>query len=92
MSTYKAYTQHPYTKEYSIATWMDDHYGHHRYGVRFENGDTFEAEKHDMQTKTPEQRVFEEASDWYYADNSADEDAQARLVINIAKILEETNI
>lgn len=38
MSTYYQYTKHPITKRWERACWMDDHYGRHHYGVRFEDG------------------------------------------------------
>ena len=35
MSTYDVMTKHPTTNEWLIATWLDDYFGHHNYGVRF---------------------------------------------------------
>lgn len=35
MSTYKKITRHPNTGVYDNATWHDDYFGHHMYGVEF---------------------------------------------------------
>lgn len=35
MSTFKKITQHPITKEWEDATWRDDYFGDHNYGVEF---------------------------------------------------------
>ena len=35
MSNYWQVTKHPETGEYQMAEWLDDHFGRHRYGVRF---------------------------------------------------------
>lgn len=35
MSTYKAITLHPLTGMPELATWHDDYYGQHEYGVEF---------------------------------------------------------
>jgi len=35
MSTYKAITLHPLTGMPELATWHDDYYGRHQYGVEF---------------------------------------------------------
>lgn len=40
MSNYHAKTVHPMTGEVKDAFWMDDYFGRHRYGVRFEGEDT----------------------------------------------------
>lgn len=34
-------TKHPNTGEVQMADWLDDHFGHHRYGVRFADGQVF---------------------------------------------------
>ena len=36
MSTFITYTKAPKDKKYRPAIWIDDYFGHHRYGVRFE--------------------------------------------------------
>lgn len=35
MSTYTQITRHPQTGMYELATWHDDHFGPHIYGVEF---------------------------------------------------------
>lgn len=35
MSTYKRQTKHPYTGKWESATWHDDLFGQHHYGVIF---------------------------------------------------------
>ena len=35
MSTYNKLTKHPLTKKWETATWVDDYYGSHKYGVCF---------------------------------------------------------
>jgi hypothetical protein len=37
MSTYNKITKHPQTGIYEIATWRDDYYGPHLYGVEFKS-------------------------------------------------------
>lgn len=37
MSTYKRITKHPQTRFYEKATWIDDYFGPHLYGVAFES-------------------------------------------------------
>ena len=44
MSSFVKLTQHPLTKKYHFACWVDDNYGPHQYGVIFANGDRFPAE------------------------------------------------
>ena len=45
MSNYSAKTFHPITKTLEDADWLDDHFGHHQYGVRFAGGDIFKAHR-----------------------------------------------
>jgi hypothetical protein len=35
MSTYQNITRHPLTGQYELATWHDDYFGPHSYGVEF---------------------------------------------------------
>lgn len=35
MSTYSKVTRHPQTGKWELATWHDDYFGHHEYGVEF---------------------------------------------------------
>jgi len=39
MSSFKRITKHPITGEWKEAYWIDDFFGSHRYGVKFDNGD-----------------------------------------------------
>lgn len=41
MSNFSQMTKHPRTGEIQMADWIDDHFGHHRYGVRFPDGRVF---------------------------------------------------
>lgn len=41
MSNFSRMTKHPKTGEMDLAEWLDDHFGHHRYGVRFPDGQVF---------------------------------------------------
>lgn len=43
MSNYIAPAIHPRTKEVEQAEWLDNHYGRHRYGVRFHDGSIWPA-------------------------------------------------
>jgi hypothetical protein len=38
MSSYVAPTYHPHEKRVRDAWWLDDYFGKHRYGVRFDDG------------------------------------------------------
>lgn len=57
MSTYYAYTKHPKTARWENACWIDDHYGRHRYGVRFPDGDTFDPDKVRLQCHVTEKEA-----------------------------------
>lgn len=39
MSTYSKITRHPQTGQYEEATWVDDYFGQHLYGVMFKSDD-----------------------------------------------------
>lgn len=52
MSTYKALTKNPRTGNYEEATWIDDYFGNHHYGVQFEGEDmVYDVDKTDLPTK-----------------------------------------
>lgn len=54
MSTYITYTKAPKDKRYRPAVWIDDYFGQHRYGVRFEKEDeTFRADNHSFKIRHP---------------------------------------
>jgi hypothetical protein len=50
MSSYLKKTKHPQTGAWETAAWLDDHFGHHRYGVKFLDGQVFNAALYDMPT------------------------------------------
>ena len=54
MSTFSQQTKHPVTGEWHEATWMDDFYGRHRYGVRFPSGETLNPDKIQLETREDE--------------------------------------
>ena len=60
MSTYLRQTKHPETDEWQVATWMDDFYGSHHYGVKFPNGDVFDPEKIKLETRDGEPMTYTE--------------------------------
>lgn len=51
MSTYQRVTKNPITGKFELATWLDDYFGPHRYGVRFpsEIRDTYDASLRDWE-------------------------------------------
>lgn len=53
MSNYLQWTKHPETHHWHNAYWMDDHFGHHKYGVRFNDGKVFKAEGLETSEKEP---------------------------------------
>jgi hypothetical protein len=79
MSTYKRVTQHPYTKKWESALWIDDHYSHHHYGVRFDNGDTFDPELHEMKTRDIKDMVYERFVTYYEENKVQPADGEALL-------------
>lgn len=76
MSNYKAYTQHPYTREFSMAEWIDDYYGSHHYGVKFSNSDIFSSREHELEVRDFDERMYDEYCDWWkkYEPNPGDKD------------------
>jgi len=51
MSSYCQMTQHPTTKKWEMASWMDDFFGIHLYGVRFKSGEIFNPQDWILKTK-----------------------------------------
>ena len=45
MSTYSKITRHPVTGVYELATWYDDYFGQHMYGVGFSDQKVYPAEQ-----------------------------------------------
>ena len=60
MSTYSRQTKHPVTGEWHEATWIDDFYGRHRYGVQFPDGGTYNPEKTKLETRDDEPMTYTE--------------------------------
>jgi hypothetical protein len=49
MSSFNAPTKHPVTGKVEKATWIDDHFGRHRYGVSFPGDKTiYDPDAHDL--------------------------------------------
>lgn len=48
MSTYQRWTKHPKTKKWHLATWIDNYFGNHHYGVQFT--EVFDPEKKKLET------------------------------------------
>ncbi len=42
MSTYQRFTKHPVTGRWENATWIDDYFARHHYGVEFPDGSVFD--------------------------------------------------
>lgn len=84
MSNFKSYTRHPYTGEFSMATWLDDHYGPHRYGVKFPNGDTFSPDEQELTVKDFDERMYEAYCEWHKKhEKEIDEQRESgKLVLN----------
>ena len=57
MSTFYKQTKHPETNEWDFATWIDDYYGRHRYGVMFPSGEVFNPEKIKLETREAEPKT-----------------------------------
>jgi len=54
MSTYSKQTKHPVTGEWHEATWIDDYYGRHIYGIEFPDGEMFNADRTKLETRDDE--------------------------------------
>jgi hypothetical protein len=50
MSTYLRWTKHPETHHWHHAVWLDDHFGHHHYGVKFNDDKIFDPSKETLET------------------------------------------
>jgi len=87
MSTYLRQTKHPETDEWQVATWADDFYGSHHYGVKFPNGDVFDPEKIKLETRDSEPVKTN------YADSRTPEereaDSQIKMTVTTEKRLEK---
>lgn len=45
MSDFYQTAKHPKTGEVELAQWIDDYFGPHQYGVRFQDGTVFHADR-----------------------------------------------
>lgn len=50
MSTFLQNTKHPETGKWETAMWIDDHFAHYHYGVKFLDGKIFDPEKIELET------------------------------------------
>jgi len=50
MSNYLQWTKHPETGHWHNAYWIDNHFGHHHYGVKFNDGKIFSSRKERLET------------------------------------------
>lgn len=44
-------TRHPKTGQWEEATWMDDYFGQHNYGVKFSDGKVFDERYHKLEVR-----------------------------------------
>lgn len=51
MSSYTKLTKHPVTGKWEQAKWLDDEMGYHHYGVRFPDGEMYDPETINLETK-----------------------------------------
>lgn len=52
MSTFSRWTKNPISGDWEHALWIDDHFGHHNYGIRFTSGMTLDPRLHDLQSSS----------------------------------------
>lgn len=53
MSTFTKMTKNPKTGKFEKALWMDDHFAHYHYGVRFEDGSVVDPEAINLEVRNP---------------------------------------
>lgn len=54
MSNYFRWTQHPDTMHWHYAAWLDDHFGPHNYGVKFNDGGIYDPRETTLKTREDE--------------------------------------
>jgi hypothetical protein len=54
MSSYKKLTKHPETKQFELATWIDNHFGEHNYGIIFDSSPNVIHDSRDEEFETKE--------------------------------------
>lgn len=50
MSTFVKPTKNPKTGKFELATWHDDYFAHHHYGVEFEDGEVYDPREMELET------------------------------------------
>lgn len=50
MSSFIRNTKNPETGKFEPAYWLDDYFGNHKYGVKFEDGTVYDPDKVDLET------------------------------------------
>lgn len=51
MSSFYKLTKNPRTGKFEEAAWLDNHFGGHRYGVKFPDGTIYNPDYQDLPTK-----------------------------------------
>ena len=84
MSSFIATTRHPKTGKWGSAEWLDDYFGSHIYGVRFEGEvDAFDTREYDIPYESADGKVVE---------NTYDSNGNKSVVVNVKTIdVEETD-
>ena len=51
MSSYLRVTRNPKTNKFETAAWVDDHFGPHKYGVKFKDSDFINPDEVELETR-----------------------------------------
>jgi len=82
MSTFNRLTKNLSTGKWEVATWIDDHFGRHKYGVKFPDGTIIDPEKQELETREivdmPEKDIAQQASEIVNGDRQKDYDHPIR--------------
>lgn len=60
MSTFKRKTKNPDSGHWEMATWIDDYFGSHRYGVEFMDGTIVNPNEVDLEVDDDDEDEVEE--------------------------------
>lgn len=63
VSNFSQLTKHPVTGNIEQADWLDDHFGRHRYGVRFADGQVFAPSQIEWSELMAERKASSPAAD-----------------------------
>jgi hypothetical protein len=68
MSNYLRWTKHPETGAWHHAYWIDDCFGHHHYGVSFNDDKTFDVREYELETvsdidEIPDESIIDTSRD-----------------------------